>query len=264
MRVSMLKIPRNFRLLAATAAADEGFLLTEELERGEKGLSDGTFSYGLLDVEDMTMSEWIGTILGPAHVRISSALQVCLQGGTQSVYENRIYNVRIYCGETYPETPPSIYFVSKINLPCVDEKTGRVEPARLPCLSSWRYDYTLEKVLTELRRYVEQSRITNAHVYIKPANNRNVSLCMILQRRLRTVQRLQDRLERLREMLFHAKHEQQFYQRLGIRQEGWVPEIEAHMGVTNIELSLQAIKKTVLRNRFKREREKNKKKPLFN
>lgn len=119
----MLQVPRNFRLL-------------EELEKGEKGFGDGTFSYGLLHMDDMTMSQWIGTILGPSH----------------SVHENRIYSLKIYCDETYPDQPPSIHFLSKINLPCVNPQTGRVEPERLPCLSNWKRDHTLETILMALRR----------------------------------------------------------------------------------------------------------------
>ena len=69
------KVPRNFRLL-------------EELEKGEKGLGAGKFgnggsglewltlrteacSYGLADGNDLMMSNWNGTILGPPHVRLA-------------------------------------------------------------------------------------------------------------------------------------------------------------------------------------------------
>lgn len=44
----------------------------------------------------------------------------------QSVHENRIYSLNIHCSETYPDTPPTVQFVSKINLPCVDQRTGKV------------------------------------------------------------------------------------------------------------------------------------------
>lgn len=69
------KVPRNFRLL-------------EELEKGEKGLGAGKHiaaimrscrdadhsiaseacSYGLAEGDDLLMSNWNGTILGPPHV----------------------------------------------------------------------------------------------------------------------------------------------------------------------------------------------------
>lgn len=79
------KVPRNFRLL-------------EELEKGEKGLGAGlpgplasksqsivaeatpeACSYGLTDGDDLMMSNWNGTILGPPHVRClpASEAQPC-------------------------------------------------------------------------------------------------------------------------------------------------------------------------------------------
>ncbi|PVU99046.1 hypothetical protein BB559_001058 [Furculomyces boomerangus] len=118
----MAVVPRNFKLL-------------EELEKGEKGIGDGACSYGLDDPEDITLSFWNGTILGVPN----------------SSYENRIYSLKIHCDANYPEKPPKVSFISKINLPCVNIN-GAVIESKLNCLNNWKRSYSLETVLVELRR----------------------------------------------------------------------------------------------------------------
>ncbi|WFD34328.1 E2 ubiquitin-conjugating protein mms2 [Malassezia cuniculi] len=132
----MAVVPRNFRLL-------------EELEKGEKGLGERSCSYGLADNDDMrvyslltVLSRWNATILGPAH----------------SAHENRIYSLQLYCGDSYPDAPPEVSFLTRINLPCVEDD-GKVNASKFPLLQQWQRDFTLEKLLIELRR--EMARPAN-------------------------------------------------------------------------------------------------------
>ncbi|KAK6465183.1 ubiquitin-conjugating enzyme/RWD-like protein [Scheffersomyces coipomensis] len=118
----MSKVPRNFKLL-------------EELEKGEKGLGAESISYGLANQDDITMTYWNGTILGPPH----------------SNHENRIYSLTIICDETYPDKPPKVRFTTKINLPCVDSE-GHVIISNFETLKNWKRSYTMETVLLELRK----------------------------------------------------------------------------------------------------------------
>ncbi|ODV98374.1 hypothetical protein PACTADRAFT_48151 [Pachysolen tannophilus NRRL Y-2460] len=119
----MSKVPRNFKLL-------------EELEKGEKGLGAESCSYGLRDADDITMTHWNGTILGPPN----------------SNHENRIYSLTLTCDENYPEKPPIVKFHSKINLPCVDSKKGIVDPSKFAILGNWKRSYNMEIILLELRK----------------------------------------------------------------------------------------------------------------
>ncbi|XP_058108282.1 ubiquitin-conjugating enzyme E2 variant 1D-like isoform X1 [Magnolia sinica] len=120
---SRVVVPRNFRLL-------------EELERGEKGIGDGTVSYGMDDADDVYMRSWTGTIIGPHN----------------TVHEGRIYQLKLFCDKDYPDNPPSVRFQTRINMTCVNQETGVVEPALFPMLADWQREHTMEDILTQLKK----------------------------------------------------------------------------------------------------------------
>ncbi|CAL9168855.1 unnamed protein product [Musa hybrid cultivar] len=122
-KIKEMDIPRNFRLL-------------EELERGEKGIGDGTVSYGMDDGDDIYMRSWTGTIVGPHN----------------SVHEGRIYQLKLFCDKDYPDKPPSVRFHSRINLTCVNHETGAVEARKFDMLANWQREYTMEDILTQLKK----------------------------------------------------------------------------------------------------------------
>lgn len=110
-------VPRNFRLL-------------KELEHGEKGIGDGMVSYGLVHQDDITLTEWQGTIIGPGN----------------TAFDGQIYSILITCGPKYPHEPPTIKFNSPINMTGIS-KTGQID---LKNFVNWTQDSTIEQILVSI------------------------------------------------------------------------------------------------------------------
>eukprot|EP00929_Paragymnodinium_shiwhaense_P066170 TRINITY_DN33159_c0_g1_i1.p1 TRINITY_DN33159_c0_g1~~TRINITY_DN33159_c0_g1_i1.p1 ORF type:complete len:196 (+),score=34.80 TRINITY_DN33159_c0_g1_i1:60-647(+) len=120
-------VPRSFRLL-------------DELEKGQKASCASSLSWGLAREDDMSLTDWNGTIFGPI----------------DTAFDNRIYSLEITCGPHYPDVPPAVRFCTPVNMTCVDVDMS-VKPT-WSLLGNWRREYTIERVLDHLRREMSSSQ----------------------------------------------------------------------------------------------------------
>ena len=114
-------VPRTFRLLA-------------ESEKEGNGL----VTYGLKDPNDNTFTFWNGSIL---------------------LDDGRFYELQLECDQDYPQKPPKVKFLTKVNMPFVDQSSGFVKAGSLNILRGWNRDCTLESYLTAIREELKKNLI---------------------------------------------------------------------------------------------------------
>jgi ubiquitin-conjugating enzyme E2 variant len=123
-----VEVPRNFRLL-------------EELEAGEKGQDlPPNVSFGLLDASDATLSTWVGSIMGVPNTS----------------FDGLMVSVRIFCGDQYPKVPPTVTFMTRVNLPFVDG-SGRIILNQFPLLTNWNPKTRILEILLEILNLMQRN-----------------------------------------------------------------------------------------------------------
>lgn len=96
----------------------------------------------------------------------------------QTPFENRMYSLKIECGERYPDEPPTLRFLTKVNINCINQNNGvvsmllpgypsqlyglsncfslylpgQVDHRSVPMLARWSREYTIKTMLQEIRR----------------------------------------------------------------------------------------------------------------
>ncbi len=93
-----------------------------------------SISMGLVSYDDILLTEWNGSILGPPNTS----------------FDGRLYEMRITAGPNYPNEAPVVRFISRINLPHVNQSTGLVERT-LPGITNWSRTMNIESVLVSLK-----------------------------------------------------------------------------------------------------------------
>jgi ubiquitin-conjugating enzyme E2 variant len=170
-------VPRSFRLRQELEYAEKGASMESKSNQSAANNKPKdphavfvSFGLGELDESgyDNQLSNWNGTIIGPQNVRRRSSPAVqqrrplsahcacadccccCGAADCQTNLGERIYNLRIKCGPRYPDQPPSVQFVQKINMPGVDPQTGQVSHSVI--MKSWNRNNTMYDYLAAIRQ----------------------------------------------------------------------------------------------------------------
>eukprot|EP00455_Lapot_gusevi_P045663 TRINITY_DN5875_c0_g2_i2.p1 TRINITY_DN5875_c0_g2~~TRINITY_DN5875_c0_g2_i2.p1 ORF type:complete len:102 (-),score=26.49 TRINITY_DN5875_c0_g2_i2:71-376(-) len=82
----------------------------------------------------MSLTRWRAMIIGPQNTNLGQ----------------NIYTVEVVTGPDYPFEPPTVRFQTKINMPFVDSRTGRVDDS-IDVLRNWDKTKRIQHVLCSIR-----------------------------------------------------------------------------------------------------------------
>lgn len=132
-------VPRSFRLRMELDYFEKGD--PDEVKAGTVnhniscGLGPGLSEIGFTGAQyDNQLEFWSASIIGPQSTNIG----------------DRIYMIALRCGPSYPDQPPEVRFNTKINMPHVDQNTGRVDVRQFCPGGSWKRDMSMMTILKEL------------------------------------------------------------------------------------------------------------------
>jgi ubiquitin-conjugating enzyme E2 variant len=118
--------------------------LLEELDKFEKGSGDMNISAGLVNPEDIFLTDWNCSILGV--------------DGT--AFQERFYELRVTATDQYPDVPPVVKFKSRCNMACVNQSNGVVDLVQVrsgELRNGWHRDITIEMTLKAVRAEMQSS-----------------------------------------------------------------------------------------------------------
>jgi len=87
----------------------------------------------------------------PHYLQTSQTNKNINDNNIKTQHDSRFYELKITIPETYPATPPTVRFVSKINMSCVDPNTGLIIKDKLPTTKNWNRNMGIEQILSNLR-----------------------------------------------------------------------------------------------------------------
>jgi len=133
------QIPRSFRLRMELEYAEKGSAGSDAKSDGKdnkiaKNPNEVWCSYGLGDLTsgyENQLANWNGTIIGPQNTNLG----------------DRIYSLKIKCGAKYPDQAPEVQFLTKINMPGVDQTNGKVSGI----MKNWTRKNTIMDYLIAIR-----------------------------------------------------------------------------------------------------------------